>query len=333
MRLLLPDDPTLDWRGVIEVEHTGRGSRGWRLPLSRIDLFPGEGLQTQASRQAGVRVVFGTDARSVGGRVLITGAEDRIAKLDLVVDDQLFGTVAPGADGRFTFSGLPEGRKQIELWPPQFAEVWLREVEVDEDAEIWPAPPAGRPRMIVYGSSISHCYEAESPTQTWPALVAREVGLDLTCLGFSGQCHLDPMVGRLIRDLPADLIVTCLGINVHRSGVLNERSFLPAVLGLLSTIRDGHPGVPILVISPICCPEREDTVATSGMTLTQIRGYVGEAVRLLRRHGDDAIELLDGLDVLGPDKVHLLADGLHPNADGYHLMAGRIAPVVQRLSR
>ena len=333
MREIRPDDPTLDWQGVIEVEHGDQGSRGWRLPLSRIDLFPGAGLQQQAARQAGVRLVFGTDTGSIAGRLSVAPDEVRTPKLDLVVDDQRVGTVAPGEDGRFVFDDLPRGPKQVELWLPQFGDLWLTRIEVDEQASIWRAVPTNRPRMIVYGSSISHCYEADSPTQTWPALVARKLGFDLNCLGFSGQCHLDPMVGRLIRDQPADVIITCLGINVHRSGAFNERSFLPAVLGLLSTIRDGHPGVPLLVISPICCPEREDDVAAAGMTLAQMRAQVGEAVRLLHDHGDDAIELLDGLDVLGPDQVDLLGDGLHPNADGYRLMASRIAPVVQQLTR
>ena len=37
------------------------------------------------------------------------------------------------------------------------------------------------------------------------------------------------------------------------------RAFGPAVHGFLDTIRDGHPDVPLLVVSPILCPIHEDT--------------------------------------------------------------------------
>lgn len=54
------DDPRLLWAGAIEVEHNGGRSRGWRLPHSRIDLFPGgvhpgpDGYQLMAARIAPV---------------------------------------------------------------------------------------------------------------------------------------------------------------------------------------------------------------------------------------------------------------------------------------
>src|SRR5690606_5273945 len=175
------------------------------------------------------------------------------------------------------------------------------------------------------------CRAAASPTRTWPALVARELGLDLTCLGYGGQCHLDPMVARMIRDRPADVIITCLGINVYGSGTFNRRSFLPAVIGLLSTIRDGHSNAPVLVITAIISPGREHSVSATGMTLAQIRGEVARAAQVLREHGDDDVHLLSGLDVVGAEQAHVLDDGLHPNAEGYAGMAAAIAPVVHKL--
>lgn len=337
VRTVRADDQQLTWLGAVEVEHTPGWSRGWRLPRSRIDLFPGDLLQERATAQAGIRIRFGTDAERIGGTLLLGNGEpglSRVAQvrtLDLVVDGQVPQTTTIDDDGTFWFESLPRAERTVEVWLPQAGDVRLERLLLDEGAGLWTSPPKPRPRLITYGSSITHCYEATSPTRTWPALVSRELGLDLTCLGFSGQCHLDPMIGRLVRDLPADVITTCLGINVWGSGVFNRRSFLPAVLGLLSTIRDGHPDIPMLVITPISCPSRDATAGDSGMTLTEIRAQVAEAVRLLRSHGDCAISVLHGPDVLRPDETHHLHDGVHPDADGYALMASRIAPVVESL--
>jgi hypothetical protein len=334
-REIRANDDVLTWEGAVEVEHTAEWSRGWRLQHSRLELFASEDLRLRALMQAGVRVVLGTDATAIRGRAVVAdlgdvARADEVSPVDLIVDGRYVSSSPVTPDGVFGFD-LPSGEKAVELWLPQFGGFRLSSLGIDHDARAWRAELPVRPKLVTYGSSITHCRAAASPSRTWPALVARELGLDLTCLGYGGQCHLDPMVGRMIRDMPADVIVTCLGINVYGNGTFNERSFLPAVLGLLSTIRDGHPGVPILVISPIVSPSRENVTDKAGMTLARIRECVGEGARLLREHGDDDVHLLDGLDVLGAEHAHMLGDGLHPDTAGYAHMASSIAPAVRKL--
>ncbi|NED96772.1 GDSL family lipase [Phytoactinopolyspora alkaliphila] len=332
-RVLRADDDVLTWEGAVDLEHTGEWSRAWRLPLSRLALFPGEGLRQRALMQAGVRIVLGTDAAALRGRAVVAdlgdATADEASPVDLVVDGRYFSSSPVTPDGDFGFD-LPAGQKTVELWLPQFGDFRLSSLEIAGDARLWRVDPRPRrPKLITYGSSITQCRTAASPTRTWPALVARDLDMDLTCLGYGNQCHLDPMIARMIRDMPADVIVTCLGINVYGNGSFNERSFLPAVLGLLSTIRDGHPGVPILVISPIAAPSREDLVGKTGMTLAQVRDYVAEAARLLREHGDDDLHILDGRDVFGAEQAHLLIDHVHPGSAGYAHMAASIAPAIR----
>ncbi|TDE09268.1 SGNH/GDSL hydrolase family protein [Jiangella asiatica] len=330
MRTISPADPSLTWLGAIDVEHTPDWSRPWRLPYRDLDLFPGARLRQRAAIPAGVRLVVQTNSVVIGGRALPGQAGERRV-VDVVVDGALAETIDVQRDGTFRSGVMPPGEKAVELWLPTTDELRLATLCIDDDAELSPANPASRPRLVVYGSSISQCAAAASPTRTWPAIVARGLGMELTGLGFGGECKLDPMVARLIRDLPADVIITCLGINVYGSGVFNERSFLPAVLGLLTTIRDGHPRVPILVISPIASPDREEVTGESGMSLAQIRELVHEAVAVLRRHGDNDLRVLSGLEVLGPDDSGLLWDGLHPGPRGYEHMGEKITAVVEAL--
>ena len=315
-----PDHDALTWEGAIEVEHTPHGSRPWRLPFSRIGLFPTEALRQRAAMCAGVRIVFDTDSTAVAGRAAAPVDPD-LSPIDLVVDGRPASSTRVGSDGWFRFSGLSVGRKTVELWLPQYGDFWLTDLMVDEGSQVCRSARPQRPRLLVYGSSITHCRDAESPTRTWPALVAAEFGADLTCLGLAGQCHLDPMVARVLRDRPADLVVTCLGINVYGNGSFNSRSFLPAVLGFLSTLRDGHEGVPIVVMSPIVSPAREHKLGGANLTLAEIRGEVHRAARILKDHGDTALHVVDGRDILGSQHAHLLHDGLHPDAQGYQHMA------------
>jgi lysophospholipase L1-like esterase len=176
-------------------------------------------------------------------------------------------------------------------------------------------------------------------------MVAEEVGLELTDFGLAGQCQLDPFMGRVIRDAPADVISVKVGINLVNAASMSERTFGPAVHGLLDQIRDGHAAVPLLVVSPIFCPSVEDhsgpTVPNAagrfdvvaapqdarplGLTLRRIRAIVADIVAQRRAAGDDALHHLDGLALFGEADRDLLYDDLHPSPEGYALLGRRFA--------
>jgi lysophospholipase L1-like esterase len=188
-----------------------------------------------------------------------------------------------------------------------------------------------RPRWITYGSSITQCRGAASPTQTWPAIVSQALDYNLTCMGFGGECHLDSMVARTIRDTPADVISLCLGINVYGGASLSPRTFRPAVIGFVQTIREGHPDTPLIVMSPIVSPPREETANVVGFDLPWMRQEIATAVRTLVDNGDAHIHYVDGLQILGPEHAHLLPDNLHPNAEGYKLMGNNITRIFREI--
>jgi lysophospholipase L1-like esterase len=152
-------------------------------------------------------------------------------------------------------------------------------------------------------------------------------------------------MGRVLRDTPADVISLKLGINLVNAASMSERTFGPAVHGLLDDIRDGHPHIPVLVVSPIVCPIAEDhpgpTVPSAdggyevvpappearplGLTLRAIRRMLTDIVTARRAAGDGALHYLDGLSLFGAADVPLLHDGLHPSPEGYALLGGRFA--------
>lgn len=179
---------------------------------------------------------------------------------------------------------------------------------------------------------IAHCGTAASPSRTWPAIVARQLNLNLTCLGFGGQCHLDVQIARTMRDLPADYISICAGINIYGHSSLNARSFGPALIGFVQVLREKHPKTPILLISPIYSFDRETTPNVVGWTLIDYRNAVAEAVQTLRAAGDDHILYCDGLELLNAEAGSLMPDRLHPDAEGYEVLARnfleRAAPIL-----
>lgn len=346
MRELDLIDGPVRWDGAVGVEATGDGVQPWRLPPGDRALHH-PGLVAAARCPSGVRLRWRSDTRSVAIALEVRelpGHEgyELPVPLDLVVDDDLVATRTAGPAGgpagpgrhRVTFDDLPPGVHDLELWLPPAPAIRVRAVEVDATAHDEPPPPDPRPRWVVYGSSITQG-SGLRPTRTWPALVARRRGWHLVNLGYTGQCHLDPLVARLIAALPADRVTAELGINVHNFATLRERTFAPAAHGFLATVRDGHPLVPLTVLSPLVSPDRETTPKSvletptwrreyeGDLTLVAMRGALRQVVDVRRAAGDVHLDYLDGLDVLGPADAGLLPDGLHPNAAGHRVMAER----------
>ncbi len=336
-----------------------------RLPAWTRTQVVDPALQLVVRMPAGVRLAFRSASRvlELDLAALALRFGDRPVRppvLDVVVDGALTGTIAVGEHATYHLRGprvedavllpggpttvrleLPGPGHLVEVWLPHDAVIEVQGARIDQGTSLDPSPAVGR-RWVHHGSSISHCLEAEQPTATWPALVARRAGVDLLDLAFAGQCLLDPWTARTIRDEPADLISLKLGINVVNGDAMRERTFHAALHGFLDTVRDGHPATPLLVVTPIVCPAAEEhpgptlpgpdgrfgvvarpvELSSGALSLRRVREVVTEVVRS-RQATDPALHLLDGLALFGPDDGAQLPDGLHPDAQGYRVIAER----------
>ncbi len=358
-------DPSVRLAGLADITSRDRGGLTERLPAWARSQIVDPALLFVSSMPSGGRLEFVTDSTSVELEAVFTrleygGVVPHRATVDLVVDGALTASnvvddtdVIRFADRWSTefeiihrdpsivrFEGLPAGRKQVEVWLPQSASAMLRALRLDDAAAVAAPVASGRRRWVHYGSSISHCMEAERPTDVWPVVAARRADVDLVSLGLAGQCQLDQFAARVIRDLEVDLISLKLGINVLNADTMRERTFVPAAHGLLDTIRDGHPEAPIVVISPIICPvaedhpgptvpnadgqvevvERPDALRLGALTLRRIRELL-EIVVAQRQ--DPNLHYLHGHALFGPDDVDGLPDGLHPDGAGYRRIGER----------
>jgi len=314
-QILRGDDPRLAWRGAVSLQRTEQYVMPWRIPYKEQELFD-PGLVERASWPAGVRLAFRSDTTELSGSIEL---QPENSPLDICCNGKVVASIPLDGKDRFRCGGLPKGKKLFELWLPQVGQFRLQSLELPAGAVIETFEETG-PKWITYGSSITHCGGAASPTQTWPAIVARARGLNLTCLGFGGQCHLDTMIAMLIRDLPADVISMCVGINIQGGSSLGPRAFSTGIIGFVKIIREKHPDIPIVVMSPILSPPRETTPNAVGFTLVMMRDEVQNAVAALRDLGDRNLHYVNGLDVFGPEWLPLLPDELHPDAEGYRQM-------------
>ena len=79
----------------------------------------------------------------------------------------------------------------------------------------------------------------------------------------------------MMRGLPADYLSMCVGINIYGIISLGPRAFGPGIVGFVQIVREGHPDVPFVVMSPIYSPPREAAPNAVGFTLQAMRGRGG----------------------------------------------------------
>ena len=371
VRSLALDELTACMVGAISVEPTQTGMAIHRSSARTRAQLADPAFDFPSGAPSGVRIEALTDADWVEldlalTRVGVAGVAIHGTSVDLIVDGELHPpipitsttviriditdgsmTVEPGAPQTFRFPvGTAGVEKRVEIWLPHAASTELLAARVPSDASFRPLTSTA-PVWVHHGSSISHCSEVERPTQTWPAIIARQSGHSLINLGIGGQCHLDQGMARTIRDLNADAISLEVGINIAGGDTMHERTFPSAFHGFLDTIRDGAPDTPILIISPIYCgpiethpgpliwavdgkvhaTERPAPLQAGALSLARVRELLEQHIGIRRQLGDSNIHLINGLDLFGPDDANDLPDGLHPNTAGYARIAARLSPL------
>lgn len=304
------------FEGAVSLEKGDGWVKPWRIP-HQDRLLHSPGLVERAQVTSGVRLRLKTDAQKIGLRCIPINI-NRL--FDLTVNGSIVQTaVLPAGDQEVWFRDLGEEQQVVEIWLPSGEPVQINTLLL-EGGDTVPAPDQ-RKRWLTYGSSISQCKTAFSPARIWPGVAARREGVNLLSLGFGGNCHLEPLIAKLIRDSRADAISLKLGINVYGGSTLSERTFTPAVIGMIERIRENHPDTPMAVISPIYSPNREETPNAVGFTLQKIRELVQESVdRIQTALGDKNLYYFSGLELLGPDLAEFLPDQLHPDGTGYEIM-------------
>jgi hypothetical protein len=321
------NDNLFSYEGAVSLQHEKNWTAPWRIDYDRFELYPN--LTEDAGRLcAGIRLSFATTAQNIAldladmGERPIKLNPNRIPTLDVFVDGCKNQQISYELSGGVVyFKPLEEGLKVVEIWLDNCFPFRLKGLYIDKGAHILRVENRKK-RWIHYGSSISHLVQAYSPSATWTSIVAQKCNLHLTNLGFRGQCMLDPMVGHMIKELPADYITLKIGINLHE-GALSQRTFEPCAIGLIHTIREKHKNTPIFIISPIYCVFRDMEFKKNdcGYTLPEMRSILEGIVEKFARYGDKNIYYVDGLKIFNKEEMEQHSEGLHPFAEGQFILA------------
>ena len=213
-------------------------------------------------------------------------------------------------------SGAPD--KPATIYLPEGMQPVIQSLTAVK-GELKPAPDL--PRWIAYGDSITQGWIASGPAQGWAAIAARKAGLDLVNLGYAAAGRGEIVSAEHIAALPADIISIAYGASCwarvpHSVGMVAE-----GMTSFLDIVRDGHPDVPIVVVSPVLRPDAEDEPNRLGATLADIRHAIESVIRDRIVEGDHTLALVAGEAIINADH---LGDGIHPDDEGHKRIAATV---------
>ncbi len=170
-------------------------------------------------------------------------------------------------------------------------------------------PPLAAGPVVAFGDSLTAGFGSGGPGRDYPAVLSGLIGREVINLGVNGDTVPGPTDGsKSSRPSPPPWCSCCWGNDLLRRANLDE-SF--ALLGeMIRRIQSGGALVVLLGIDglPLAAPLGKrylETARTTGALLVP-----------------DILK-----DILG--KGSLMADGIHPNGEGYRIMAERVAKALK----
>lgn len=298
-----------------------------RMPVGQLKSLPG-GVRRRCTVPAGGRILIKCNTTKMGLKV-IPHNKGSLKGFDVYIDGKFYRSVVaeePGIETELVlFRDLDNREKEIEVYLPCHQEVLIRSVGVDKGTSFSaPVYRYAKPLPVVfYGSSVCNGNGATKPGMTYEAKLCRDLNLDFVNLGFGGAGKAEKVVVDLVTTVPA----CCYVFDLGKSYGMQDKT---AYLNMLKNIRAGHPGVPIICITPITSALEVHSKSYADKSV-HTRTVMREAVKEALAAGDRNLYLVEGPDLLGfDDHDGLSKDGVHPSDYGYGIIAERLKPTVKK---
>ncbi|MEW6751790.1 MAG: SGNH/GDSL hydrolase family protein [Candidatus Latescibacterota bacterium] len=346
MTLVPPDDPLLTYTGFVCLERTGAGIAGLRAAVAQEAISGGGGrpLHRPAGPAPGAtqRTVFHVDAPGAlvefataasGFRLVLSypPLEQMPARR---VHYQGRGVVQadgvevaafdrPSAGGGAVTVVVALGQagrvQQVRVVLPYADRVFLGGLEFDGPEGLCPWSPPARPRYVACGDSITQGFFASGPATIYPRLLADARGWEVLDLGYGGRTAV-PSDGEVAGSLEPDVATLLVGVNDCLQQV-PPGQYRAAVELWMDGFRRAAPCIPVYLITPLPVPGRWPGSVRLGEYRAALRALAAGAT-------DPHLRLIEGPAVL-PDDPALCQDGLHPNDEGFRVMARRLSALLE----
>ena len=276
---------------------------------------------------AGVRLEFITSSKNMALEVYVSPASSRnYFNHDIYVNGEhmytLGSDVRNGADGRhIQIRGeydLGEGEKTVKIYFPWSAKSRLVSLELDDGASI--TPVAHKLKMISFGDSITHGYDAANPSLSYASLLADALDAEAINKGIGGEFFCPKLAA--IRDgIDPDIITVAYGTNDWSR--IPPEQFERTSEEFYTNLSRLYPNAKIFALTPVW---RGDI---GKKTLIGAFSNVTKQLRKIESSLPN-VTVVDCLDFIPHEATMFSSDVVHPNFLGFSYYADGVIEAIKK---
>lgn len=253
-------------------------------------------------------LVTRTDVYNDVGTILVNGSQH----VDYInPNPKVVATPPPTGTANVSIT-LGAGTHTIEVIFPYSASVDFGGLLMPLGGVLSAAPARPTKKIVMFGDSITHGFDATKIAAHWSFLLAEAEGAQLLNLGFGGR-QLVPADATIAASYGADLGLSLIGFNNFHPGTGSQAGQQAADESLQANWYAGTPGTPLYVLTPTWS---SSDAGGGGLydgnvpTLEQFRQSRRDAVAA---RADPTTTLIEGATGSMPTGLVNFPDGIHPN--------------------
>ncbi|MBQ7916769.1 MAG: SGNH/GDSL hydrolase family protein [Firmicutes bacterium] len=310
--------------GAAQITQEENGIVFHRFTAPQENLYKSTGQDgcTKAYSTPGVKLMFRTDSPTLTMRVAVSpGSSRTYFSFDVYVNE----TLADCLDN-FPAEGLPipypkfpcplghfsktidlgPGIKNVSIAFPWSVAPVLEELSLEDEALLEPIKPARK--MVAFGDSITHGYDAQRPSLRYAAQLAAALDAEEFNKGIGGEVFVPPLA-KLKEDFVPDFVTVAYGTNDWAKTSLD--TFKTNCRSFYSLLSQNYPSTPIFALTPIWRKDRDAVTAVGSFD------SVEPLVRELTQDLPNVI-VISGADLVPKDENYYADFSLHPNDEGFN---------------
>ena len=311
-------------KGVVRVYEEDGKAVLCRFTKEQEELYKArsEDFYKKSFATAGVTLEFLTDSRELTLGVTIGYGSSRVFfDHSIFVNGKKYASLSSNCAAGGSFSGtwtLPEGEKKIKIYFPWSVSSKITELSLTDGATL--TPVKNQKKMIMFGDSITHGYDASSPEKSYASRVADALDAEAINKGIGAEVFYAPMAD--IKDpIEPDYITVAYGTNDWSKN--KKESFEKHCRGFYENLSKNYPNAKIFALTPIW---RHDYghVNTIG-TLDDIEAYINKVANDLPN-----VIAIRGIEFVPADPTCFSPDVVHPNDLGFEHYANNLLEEIKK---
>lgn len=274
---------------------------------------------------AGIKFLFKTDSKNLFLKIRTMNRSTRkYFSVDVFADGNLIGYMDNFSDIElpqdYTQTDLPlgefskkfqlgEGEKTVCVHLPWSAKTLIEEVSIDDNAFIEAVKP--KKKLIAYGDSITHGYDALRPSNRYVAKVAELLGAEEFNKAIGGE-RFSPELAMLKDSFTPDYITVAYGTNDWNG--IDEETFKCKCKAFYTNLSQNYPDSEIFAITPIWRKDMGEYRKFGDFK--KVEPGIRSAVKDIKN-----VTVISGFDFVPKEEKYFADLRLHPNDSGFECYA------------